>query len=686
VQDGRVSNPFLSPSTLLDEYPRFDLIRFEHLKPAFEAGMAEQLREIEAIATSPEAPTFANTVEALERSGAILRRVSLVFDNLVSADGTSRLHELDAALAPRRAAHADAISQHAGLFARLQQVYDARHDAGLTPEQVNLVERLHTDFVRTGAALDPAAKEELSALNAELAELASTYAAHLLQETNDLAVLVTDVAELDGLPADSVESARAAAAERGLDGYLLTLSLFTNQPWQELLTHRPLRRRIHEASVARGRRGNEWDTRATLARMVAVRAQRAALLGYDSHAAYVVADETAQTTTAVTDRLLAMVEPAIRNLDAVRAELEEALHADGHEGPLQPWDWSHYYGRRRAQRHSLDPLELRAYLPLTRVRDEGVFAAASALYGLSFARREDLPPAHPDIEVYEVTDATGRHLGLVTCDWFARETKQGGAWMWHHVPQSTLLGTRPVVTLTMNIPKPPAGQPALMTIDEVETAFHEFGHVLHALLSDCSYPRTSETSVPRDFVEFPSQVNEMWAFWPGVLDAYARHHETGEPVPADLVARLRAAREESDPYTMVEMLAATLLDWAWHLLPASVDVAAADVEELERAALERYGLLHPVAPPRYGSAYFKHVFGDAEGYAAGYYSYLWAEVLDADTVSWFEENGGLRRENGDRFRSILLSRGGTVDVLAATAEFLGREPRIEPLLARHGLL
>lgn len=677
-------NPFLRPSTLLDEYPPFDLIRFEHFRPAFEAGMAEQLQEVGAISASTEPATFANTLEALERTGATLRRVSQVFDNLVSADGTAAFYELDAELAPVRSAHDDAIAQHAGLFARVEQVHATRHDAGLTPEQVNLAERIHTDFVRTGAALPPEDKAELSALNARLAELASTYSADLLKDTNDLAVLVADEAELDGLSPDAIESARLAAAERGVEGFLLTLVLPTSQPAQRMLKSRDVRRRLHEAAVSRGRRGNEWDTRATLVEIAAVRARRAALLGYDGHAAYVVADETAGTTDAVTERLLAMVEPAVRNLDAMAAELTEALHADGHDGPLQPWDWPYYHARRTAARHWLDTESVRAYLPLDRVRDDGVLAAATALYGLRFARRDDLPLAHPDAEVYEVSDESGRHLGLVACDWFTRDAKQGGAWMWHYVAQSSLLGTRPVVTLTMNIPKPPPGQPALMTIDEVETAFHEFGHVLHSLLSDCAYARTSETNVPRDFVEFPSQVNEMWRFWPGILDGYARHHATGEPLATDVVERLRAAEAESDPYMTVETLAAVLLDWAWHL--GGDPVAAEDVEAFEQAALERYGLAHPVVPPRYGSTYFKHIFGDAEGYSAGYYSYLWAELLDADTVAWFEENGGLLRANGDRFRSILLSRGGTVDVLAATAEFLGREPRIEPLLRRRGLV
>ena len=685
------ANPFLSASPLTDEYPEFHRIRFEHYRPAFEAGITEQLAEVEEIAADPEPPTFANTCEALDRSGATLRRVSLVFDNIVSADSTEDLRNLEAELAPTLTAHHDSILQHAGLFARLNAVYDARHDAGLTPEQLNpeqlnLVERLHTDFVRAGAALDPEQKARLRELNGRLAELASTFGTRLLKDTNDLALLVENADELDGLPDDALEAAAQAAKEHGEDGYLITLVLPTGQPARALLTNRDVRRRLHEAATQRGRRGNEWDTRATLTEIVAIRAERAALHGFTSHAAYVVDDQTAGTTDAVTDRLLPMVPPAVHNVDLLRAELEELLHADGHEGPLQPWDWAFYAERRQADRHHFDPATVRAYFPLNRVLNDGIFAAAHQLYGLTFQARHDLPLAHPDATTYEVTDDTGRHLGLLACDWFARDSKRGGAWMHEYVGQSSLLGTRPVVTLTMNIPKPLPGHPALLTVDEVDTAFHEFGHVLHGLLSDCTYLRTAGTAVPRDFVEFPSQVNEMWAWWPSLLSSYAVHHETREPLPADVVEHLLASQAEGDAYGTLEILAATLLDWAWHLVPAGTRIAPEEVDGFEREALERYGVFHDVVPPRYGTTYFNHAFSDAEGYSARYYSSLWAEVLDADTVEWFREHGGPTRANGDRFRQLLLSRGGTVDVLAATTEFLGREPRIEPLLARHGLL
>jgi peptidyl-dipeptidase Dcp len=681
-----VDNPFLSRSPLIDEYPPFDRIRFEHYRPAFEAGMAEQLTAVELIATDPAPPTFANTYEALECSGSTLRRVSLVFENIVASDSTEDLLALEAELAPRLTAHRDTITQHEGLYARLREVYDARHEAGLDPEQINLVERIHTDFVRAGAGLDPDQKARLRELNGRLAELASDFGTRLLHDTNDLALLVDDASELDGLPDDALEAAAQAAKERGEDGYLLALVLPTRQPAEAQLTSRELRQRLHEAAVARGSRGNDWDTRATLTEIAAIRAERAALHGFPNHAAYVVDDETAGTTDAVTDRLLPMVAPAVANVARVRAELEERLHADGHDGPLQPWDWAYYDEKRRATQHQFDPASVRPHFPLDRVLRDGIFAAARELYGLSFRRELDLPLPHPDAVLYDVMDEAGEHVGLVVCDWFTRDSKRGGAWMHEFVPQTKLLGTRPVVTLTMNVPKPLPGQPALLTLDELDTAFHEFGHVLHGLLSDCRYARTAGTGVPRDFVEFPSQVNEMWAWWPDLLASYAIHHETRRPLSAEQVSQLLASQAEADAYSTLEILAATLLDWAWHLLPSGTSVPPDQVETFELEALERYGVRHDVVVPRYRSSYFSHIFSDAEGYSSRYYSYLWAEVLDADTVEWFREHGGLTRANGRRFSDLLLSRGGTVDVLAATTEFLGREPRIEPLLARHGLL
>jgi peptidyl-dipeptidase Dcp len=680
-------NPFAAASTLTDQYPPFDRIRIEHYRPAFEEGFAEQRAEIEAITGRPDPPTFGNTVEALERSGALLRRVRGVFENLLASDSNEEMRDLDAVLAPLLSAHRDRILLDAALFARLQAVHEHRHDVGLDPEQVDLVERVHRDFARAGAALDPESQRALRELNARLAELASVFASRLLADTADLALHLTDVADLDGLTPEAVAGAAAAAEARGLEGYLLTLGLPTSQPVIANLASRDVRRRLHEASVSRGLRGNDNDTRAILAEMVDLRARRAALLGYPSHAAYVVADRTAGSVEAVEAQFVALAGPAARNLERERADLERTLHEDGHDGPLMPWDWAYYAERLRRQRHALDEDLLRPYFTVQRVLEDGVFEAAQRLYGLSFARRDDLPLPHPDAEVFEVADGTGAHLGLFVCDWFARDSKQGGAWMGEFVTQSRLLGTRPVVTVTLNVPKPPTGKPALMTSEEVTVAFHEFGHALHGLLSDCTYARTSGTDVPRDFVEFPSQVNEMWAWWPSVLASYAVHHETGEPIPQVTVERLLAARSYGQGFKTFEQLAAAALDWEWHVRTVEDGpVPARDVEAFERAALEKHGLASEVVPPRYRSTYFQHVFdaGD-DSYAAGYYGYMWSEVLDADTVEWFKENGGLQRANGDRFRGFLLSRGDTVDVMAATRELLGREPRLEPFLVRRGL-
>lgn len=686
-------NPFAQPSPLTDQYPPFDRIRPEHFRPAFLEGMAAQLAEVDAIATQAEKPSFDNTVVALERSGSLLRRVAGVFHNLVATNSTPELRALDAELAPLLTGHEDTIHLDQRLYARLRSVYDARHSsddtsdgAALDPEQVSLVERLHQDFVRAGAALSAEQHATLRRLNARLAELGAQFGNRLLEDSNALAVHVTDVAELDGLSSDAIDTAAAAAAAHGLEGYLLTLVLPTRQPAMVSLTNRDVRERLYRAATARGIRGNDHDTRAILTEMAQLRAQRAALHGYPSHAAFVVADQTAGTVEAVSQRLAALARPAVRNVALERTALEEAMRADGVEGPLQPWDWTYYSEQVRRSRHDLDQGLLRPYLEAGAVLHDGIFRAAAELYGLSFAPRTDLPLPHPDAHVFEVSDDDGRHLGLLVWDWFARDSKRGGAWMDEYVGQSRLLDTRPVVTVNLNVPRPAGGNPALLTTDEVETAFHEFGHALHGLLSDCTYPRTSGTHVPRDFVEFPSQVNEMWAWWPDVLASYARHHETREPIPQDLVDRLLAAQSHGQGFETFEYLGAAVLDWEWHLLPADAErVEVADVEEFEAAALARHGLLDPTIPPRYRSTYFAHVFSAADAYDAGYYGYIWSEVLDADTVEWFKANGGLQRANGDRFREVLLSRGGTVDVMAATAELLGREPSLRPLLERRGL-
>jgi peptidyl-dipeptidase Dcp len=677
-------NPFAAPSELPLQFPPFDRIREEHYRPAIEEGVAEQLAEVTAIGGNPAPPTFANTLEALERSGRLLDRVLTVFYNLVSSDSTDSLLALEAEVSPMLAAHQDAIHLHPALFARIDALHRGRARLGLDPEQLRLLERRHTDFVRAGAGLGEREQTQLRSLNERLSTLTSTFSTRLLAETRDLAVQVEDRAQLDGLAEDAVAAAEQAARTRGLDGYLITLVLPTAQPALASLTNRALRQRLHEAAVSRGLRGNENDTREVITQIAALRAERAALLGFPDHASYVVADRTAGTVEAVTSMLGALVGPAVANARAEASELEAALHADGHDGPLRAWDWAFYAERVKAARFEVDEARLRPYFQLHRVLRDGVFRAATALYGITFDQRHDLPVYHPDVAVFDVNDHDGSQLGIFICDWFARDSKRGGAWMSTFVDQARLLGTRPVVVVNLNVPRPPGGEPALMTSDNVRTAFHEFGHALHGLFSDVTYPRLSGTNVPRDFVEFPSQVNEMWAWWPEVLSAYARHHVTGEPLPQTEVDGLLAASSYGEGFATVEYLGAALLDHEWHRLAPDADpVAVEAVEDFEQAALHRHGINLDVVPPRYRSTYFQHAF--LNGYDAGYYSYIWSEVLDADLVEWFHEHGGLRRSNGQRFRDRLLSRGGTADAMGMFAAVRGRGPRIEPLLERRGL-
>jgi peptidyl-dipeptidase Dcp len=677
-------NPLTVPSNLPFGFPRFDLIRHEHYRPAFDAGVAEQRAEIETIATDADEPTFANTIEALERSGRTYQQMMRVWTNLCSSMSTPQMQALESELAPRIAEHTDAIRLDPRLFGRIDAVHARRHEAGLTPEQVRVVERHHRDFVRAGAALPDGARATLRDLNLQITSLTTEFGNRVLAESNDLAVHVSDRSDLAGLSDNAVEAAAAAARSAGLEGYLLTLSLPTIQPAISSLTNREVRRRLHDAATSRGSRGGDHDTRELLTRISRLRAERAALLGFADHAAYIADDQTAGSTKAVLEMLGEMVDPAMRNLEGERARIEELLAADGVEGPVQPWDWAYYAARDKATTYDVDTNALKPYFELDRVLKDGIFFAASRLYGISFQRRDDFPVYAEDVRVYEVRDRDGSSLGLFVCDWFARPTKRGGAWMSELVDQSQLIGTRPVVVVCLNVPKPPAGQPALMTIDEVRTGFHEFGHALHGLFSEVVYPRLQGTAVPRDFVEFPSQVNEMWAWWPEVLASYAIHHETGEPLAQDMVDRLVASQSHGQGFDTVSMLGAALLDQEWHRITSEQPaVPPEQAEGFEADALARHGVRSALVPPRYRSGYFAHVF--AGGYDAGYYSYLWSEVLDADMVGWFEENGGLVRANGDRFREQLLSVGGTVDPLTAFAAVRGRGPSTEPLLRRRGL-
>ncbi|WP_042368435.1 M3 family metallopeptidase [Streptacidiphilus neutrinimicus] len=668
------ANPFLQPSALPFELPPFAEIEEAHYLPAFEAGMAGQLAEIAAITANPEAATFENTLVALERTGQLLRRVSLVFFNKVSSDSTPALRELDTEITPRLAAHTDAIQLDPALFARIDAVHARRAELDLDQADLRLLDRWHSRFVRGGARLDDAGQARLRELNAELASLGTTFETNLFAATRAAALVLDTAEELDGLPDGAIAAAAENAKALGHDGrYVLSLKSFSNQTELASLTDAGLRARLLEASLGRGLTENG----PLAVRMAELRAERARLLGFPSHAAYEVADQTAGTTDAVESMLGRLVAPAVANADREGA----ALAASAGVPSVAAADWQYLSERVRKERYEIDGAQMRPYLELESVLHRGVFHAAGLVYGITFHERQDLVAHHPDARVFEVREADGRPLGLYIGDYYARESKRGGAWMTEYVQQSHLLGQLPVVTNDLNIAKPPAGEPALLSWDEVRTLFHEFGHALHGLFSDVRYP-SQYMEVPRDFIEYPSQVNEMWQEWPEVLENYARHVETGEPMSPELVARVREAQNFGEGFRTVEQLAATLLDWAWHTTPEGE--GAGDAAAFETAALERYGLAHPSIPPRYRTGYFAHVFAGGY-YAAGYYGYIWSEVLDADTVEWFKQPGRPVRESGEIFRRTLLSPGGSVDPLTAFAAFRGRAPEIQPLLKRRGL-
>ena len=676
-------NPFAAPSPLPLHYPQFDRIRDSDFAPAFDVGMASQLEEIRAIAENPRPPTFDNTVVAMERSGQLLDRATSTFFNLVGADTNDARNALRNEYAPRFAAHSDAILLDARLFARLQTLYESRTRLGLDAEARRLVERYYSDFVRAGARLSEADKEKLKAINSEMATLSSRFTQNVLDEVNAAAVVVDDVKELDGLTPAQIAAAAAVAESRKLPGkYVLTLLNTTGQPPEAQLTNRALRQRLHEASITRGSNGGPYDTRGIISRMMTLRAQRAALLGFPNHAAYVLADETAKTPEAVNRMLRQLAPAAVSNARREAALLQARIDKEGGGFTLAPWDWAFYSEKVRAEQYAFDESQLKPYLELDNVLEKGVFFAAGKLYGLSFRRRTDLPVYHPDVRVYDVFDAAGRQLAIFIADVYARPSKRGGAWMNSYVAQSGLTGYLPVVANHLNIPKPPAGEPTLLTWDEVTTAFHEFGHALHGMFSNVKYPYFSGTSVPRDFVEYPSQVNEMWADWPEVLKNYARHYRTGEPMPRELLDKVVAAARFNQGFATTEYLAAALLDQRWHQMDAARVPAAEQVMSFEAQALAAEGVDFAPVPPRYRTPYFSHIMS---GYSAGYYSYIWSEVLDANSRAWFRSHGGLTRANGDHFRRTLLSRGGSVDALRLFQNFAGHEPRIEPLLEKRGL-
>ncbi|MFD5436773.1 M3 family metallopeptidase [Kitasatospora sp. NPDC127067] len=670
-------NPFFQASPLVYELPPFAEIREEHYLPAYERGMAEQLAEIAAITADRSLPTFENTLVALERSGELLRRVDAVFRNQSSSDTTDVLDEVEAKVSPLLAAHHDAIHLDLALFTRIEALHEARAGLGLDPESLRLLERRYTAFVRSGARLGEAEQARLRELNAELAALGTTFQQNVNAATRSAALVLESAGELAGLSEGAVAGAAENARVLGRPGgYVLSLRSTSGQAELARLDDRSVRERLLAASLGRGAE----DNGPLAIRMAALRAERAALLGYPSHAAYVVADETSGTVEAVSGLLSRLVGPAVAMARREAGELARAAAADG-IGELAAHDWAYYSEKVRQSSYQVDAAVLRPYFELERVLRDGVFFAANLAYGVSFTERPDLTAHHPDARVFEVFEEDGSPLGLFIGDFHARASKRGGAWMDALVSQSGLTGQRSVVLNNLNIPRPAPGEPVLMDWDEVRTLFHEFGHALHGLFSDVRYPLFSGTSVPRDFVEFPSQVNEMWMVRPEVLANYARHHATGEPLPAELVERMTAAEGFGQGFRTVEYLAATLLDWAWHTVPQGEEIA--DAEEFEARALAAAGIAVDAIPPRYRTAYFQHIF--SSGYSAAYYAYIWSEVLDADTVQWFEGNGRPVRESGELFRRELLARGFSRDPLESFRAVVGRAPETGPLLARRGL-
>ena len=676
------ANPFFKPSPLPFQMPQFDQIRDGHFAPAFAEGMRRQLAEVELIANDIRPATFDNTIVALERSGQLLTRVGRTFSNLSGANTNEALQAVERDMAPKQAAHSDRIMLNDKLYQRVNALYAKRDTLGLDAESKRLLERYETDFVRAGARLPGADKEQLKAWNAELAALSTTFSQNLLKETNASALVVDSRAELDGMTPAAIDAAAAAAKASGQDGkFLVALVNTTGQAPLTVLSSHAVRERLMAASLARGSRGGEFDNRDVVLKLARLRAERANLLGYPNHAAYVLEDQTAKTTLAVNTMLAELAKPAVNNAHHEAQAIQGAIDAEKGGFQLAAADWDYYTDKLRAARFNFDESQLKPYFELNSVLLNGVFFAANKLYGITFRERKDLPVYNPDVRVFDVIDADGKPLALFMEDLYARGNKRGGAWMNAYVAQSSLLDLHPVVANHLNIPKPPAGQPTLLTFDEVTTMFHEFGHALHGMFSHVNYPRFSGTSVPRDFVEYPSQVNEMWAVWPEVLKNYARHYQTGATMPAELLDKVAGSKKFNQGFMTTEYLAASLLDQRWHqLTPAQVPT---DVLAFEASALKEAGVDFAPVPPRYRSTYFSHVF--AGGYSAGYYAYLWSEKLDADTVEWFKDNGGLTRKNGDWFRQQLLARGGSVDALQLYRNFRGRDARIEPLLERRGL-
>ncbi|MFC6840674.1 peptidyl-dipeptidase Dcp [Xanthomonas theicola] len=681
------ANPLLSASTLPFQAPPFDRIKDADYLPAFEEGMKQHLAEIRKIADNAEPASFANTIEAMERSGETLNRVNRIFFGLVQADTNDARQKVQETVAPKLAAHQDEISLDPTLFARIKSVYDQRDTLNLEPEQKRLVERDYEEFVRAGAQLSDADKATLRKLNVEETTLATQFHTKLVAASAAGAVVVDDKARLDGLSAGDIASAAQDAAARKLDGkYLLALQNTTQQPVLASLKDRDLRAQVMAASQSRAEKGDANDTRQTVQRLAQLRAQKAKLLGFDSYAAYSLGDQMAKTPAAALKLLTDTVPAATAKARSEVAEMQkviDAQHAGSKTGgfKLAAADWDFYAEQVRKAKYDLDQSQIKPYFELDNVLKNGVFYAATQLYGITFKERTDIPTYHADMKVYEVFDQDGSSLALFYTDYFKRDSKSGGAWMDEFVGQNGLTGAKPVVYNVCNFTKPAPGQPALLSFDDVTTLFHEFGHALHGMFSKVKYPSIAGTSTSRDFVEFPSQFNEHWASDPKVFAHYARHYQTGAAMPVELVEKIKQARTFNQGYATTEYLSAALLDLAWHTQPA--DAPLQDVDKFEADALKKFKVDLAEVPPRYRTTYFDHIWGG--GYSASYYAYFWAEVLDDDAFEWFKQNGGLSRKNGDIFRGKILSRGNTVDLATLYRDFRGKDPSVEPLLENRGL-
>ncbi|MDG1024955.1 MAG: M3 family metallopeptidase [Gammaproteobacteria bacterium] len=676
-------NPFFQESQLYLNYPPFDLIENSHYLPAFEQGMAEQLEELDAIVNQANEPTFENTILPMEISGQLLSRVSRVFFSLAGAHTNDAIRELEQELAPRLAAHNDRILLNPALYERISFLHERREQLKLDAQSLRLLEQYDVDYVRAGAGLTADQQEQMRSLNSQIAVLRTQYRQNVLSEVNELAIVVDSREELTGMSEALIAAAEDEAEARELPGkFVIPLLNTSGQPSLASLQNRALRERIYTTSLSRGSRGGPYENTQILSDLLRLRAERAQLLGYSNHAAFVLEDTTAGTVEAVNQRLLELAPPAVANAQVEAADLQQMIEDDGFDFELRAWDWSFYTERLRSARYQFDESQLQPYFEIDNVLQRGVFFAAEKLFGITFQERFDLPVYQEDVRVFEFFDIGGQTLALFLMDPYARPTKRGGAWMNSYISQNAMMDTIPIVANHLNITESQAGDPTLLTFDEVTTMFHEFGHALHGMFSDVEYPYFSGTRVPRDFVEYPSQVNEMWATWPEVLENYAIHFETGDQMPRALLDKVLETEKFNQGFVTTEYLAASILDQSLHQLSPEEIPSADEMVDFEYRALESAGIALEAVPPRYRSTYFSHIMG---GYSAGYYSYIWSEVLDADTVEWFKGNGGLLRENGVHFRETLLSRGGSEDAMALFRKFRGRDAKIAPLLERRGL-